>query len=79
MIGNFVLFYFYFSVVFNCIHRNDYYGGLWASFSLDALQQLPKNQQFTLDKNQNINEELTYFGNNFFGIENFVFNWHIPK
>lgn len=68
-----------------CIYtsfRNDYYGGKWASFSLNSLQHLPNTQHFKVQEKsevENHDEQFKYFGNDLFGIENFSFSWHVPE
>lgn len=59
--------------------RNDYYGGHWASFSLDALQRLPETDHIPLTEKETGSDQFKYLGNNLFGIENFSFQWNIPK
>ncbi|KAJ8960383.1 hypothetical protein NQ314_006073 [Rhamnusium bicolor] len=67
------------------IDRNDYYGGHWASFNLDAIQKLQHKatynsiSQDNLNELINENEELMRIGNDLFNIENFKFKWHIPE
>ncbi|EFA02190.1 rab proteins geranylgeranyltransferase component A 1 [Tribolium castaneum] len=51
------------------IDSNNYYGGLWASFNLDAIQKLATVEE-------TLNEGL---GNTFFNVKNFEIEWHIPS
>lgn len=68
-----------FRIICGNYFRNDYYGGQWASFSLDALQHLPETQHFAGEEKHESDDGLNYFGNNLFGLENFSLKWHIPK
>ncbi|XP_018570375.1 rab proteins geranylgeranyltransferase component A 1 [Anoplophora glabripennis] len=64
------------------IDRNDYYGGQWASFNLDAIQKIKEKQHYILEDANKLlqqDEYITSIGNDLFNIENVVFNWHIPE
>ncbi|KAJ8922725.1 hypothetical protein NQ315_007760 [Exocentrus adspersus] len=66
------------------IDRNEYYGGQWASFNLDAIQQRVRENPICHPP-ENIAELLQQgehalpIGNDLFNIENVSFNWHIPE
>ncbi|KAJ8956170.1 hypothetical protein NQ318_020721 [Aromia moschata] len=63
------------------IDRNDYYGGQWASFNLDAINKLQNNSDTIIPEKilLNENEEAFHIGNKLFSIENFSSCWHIPR
>ncbi|XP_044253963.1 rab proteins geranylgeranyltransferase component A 2 [Tribolium madens] len=51
------------------IDSNNYYGGLWASFNLDAIQKLVSSEPPSIEG----------LGNSFFSLKNFTIEWHIPE
>ena len=63
------------------IDSNNYYGGLWASFNLDAIHKLSANTEVLEPPTDLINPDETTFalGNDFFSLKNFKTDWHIPK
>ncbi|KAJ8982352.1 hypothetical protein NQ317_013103 [Molorchus minor] len=65
------------------IDTDDYYGGQWASFSLEAINRLQRDNSLGGSKGDDTfsieNEEMLAIGNNLFNIENFTGTWHIPK
>jgi RAB protein geranylgeranyltransferase component A len=62
------------------IDSNNYYGGQWASFNLDAIQKLDTVNQ-TTDKPSPEQPDETHLplGNDLFNLKDFKTEWHIPK
>lgn len=76
--------------VFNSISRNEYYGGLWASFNLDNLDKWVKDCENSdsvnsgpddpnFDVKINNGEEFLCLRNQASHISNLELKWHIPK
>ncbi|KAG5899046.1 hypothetical protein JTB14_000070 [Gonioctena quinquepunctata] len=60
------------------IDKNDYYGGQWASFNLDAITKVGNRNDSAQDQNESETDPLA-FENDLFNIENFQMVWHIPN
>ncbi|RZC42111.1 rab proteins geranylgeranyltransferase component A 1 [Asbolus verrucosus] len=65
------------------IDSNNYYGGLWASFNLDAIQQLnvisERTEESFSSELVKENEKVFPVGNNLFNLKNVQIKWHIPE
>ncbi|KAF5282161.1 hypothetical protein FQR65_LT02858 [Abscondita terminalis] len=65
------------------IDSNNYYGGLWASFNLDAINKLETKNELKneLDKKDLIKENETLYpvGNNFFNLRIQSQTWNVPE
>lgn len=68
--------------------RNDYYGGMWASFNFDALQKWleecrkPSSKNVDLSKEGNLlkqGESIVSSGDQFSTVFNIEDNWFIPE
>lgn len=70
-------------IIFFC--RNDFYGGVWASFNIEGIEKYVTKQDASkvdLDsfkKYIHEGEQFLELGNNICGISDVVLNWHIPK
>lgn len=62
------------------IFSNDYYGGLWASFNVEAIERLCSDKIIHHDTQISLNdgEKILPIGNNLFNLENISQGWNVP-
>nr|XP_023024795.1 rab proteins geranylgeranyltransferase component A 1 [Leptinotarsa decemlineata] len=60
------------------IDKNDYYGGQWASFNLDAFTKIGNISGAEENPDETSQKDMLSFGNQMFNIENFKIEWHVP-